>query len=186
MKSVNSSADLEALLRSVGLRPTPQRMALGWLLFGKGKRHTTAEKLHLEATVAGLPVSKATVYNTLNQFTDAGVLRQLAFDGSKSFFDTNTSTHHHFFIEGENVLIDIANDDLALGRIPAPPEGYEITRIEVVIRLRKRTLLQRIRTSDQAQPKPFPAARHRNPRLEFIRSSQSSGLAQAQNAKNSR
>jgi Fur family transcriptional regulator, iron response regulator len=144
MKPANSSGttglDLKALLRSVGLRPTNQRMALGWLLFGKGNRHTTAEVLHLEAIQAGLPVSLATVYNTLNQFTDAGILRQLAFDGSKSFFDTNTTPHHHFFIEGENLLIDIANDALSLGKIPTPPEGYEITRIEVVIRLRKRRL----------------------------------------------
>ncbi len=120
--------DLDALLRSVGLRPTRQRMALGWLLFGKGNRHTTAEVLHLEAIEVGLRVSLATVYTTLNQFMDAGILRQLAFNG-KLFFDTNTSTHYHFFIEGENVLIDIANDDLALGKIPTPPEGYEITRI---------------------------------------------------------
>jgi len=115
-------------------------MALARLLFGKGNRHTTAEVLHLEAIQAGLPVSQATVYNTLNQFTDAGILRQIAFDGSKSFFDTNTNPHHHFFVEDENVLIDIANDDLALGKIPTPPAGYEITRIEAVIRLRKRRL----------------------------------------------
>ena len=128
--------DVRALLRSVGLRPTRQRMALGWLLFSKGNRHITAEVLHLEAIQAKMPVSLATTYNTLNQFTDAGILRKLAFDGSKSFFDTNTSTHHHFFVEGENLLIDIFADDLEIGKIPTPPEGYEVTRIDLAVRLR--------------------------------------------------
>ena len=128
--------DVKTLLRSVGLRPTRQRMALGWLLFSKGNRHITAEVLHLEAIQAKMPVSLATTYNTLNQFTDAGILRKLAFDGSKSFFDTNTSTHHHFFVEGENLLIDIFADDLEIGKIPTPPEGYEVTRIDLAVRLR--------------------------------------------------
>jgi Fur family iron response transcriptional regulator len=130
--------DVKALLRSVGLRPTRQRMALGWLLFGKGKRHITAEILHMEATEAKVPVSLATVYNTLNQFTASGILRQLAFDASKSFFDTNTSAHHHFFVEDENLVIDVLDSDLALGKIPTPPEGYEITRIDVAVRIRRR------------------------------------------------
>ena len=128
--------DVKTLLRSVGLRPTRQRMALGWLLFSKGNRHITAEVLHLEAIQAKVPVSLATTYNTLNQFTEVGILRKLAFDGSKSFFDTNTSTHHHFFVEGENRLIDISTDNLRFGKIPTPPDGYEITSIEVAVRLR--------------------------------------------------
>jgi Fur family transcriptional regulator, iron response regulator len=128
--------DVKVQLRNVGLRPTYQRIALWWLLFCKGNRHITAEMLHLEATQAKVSVSVATVYNTLHQFTSAGILRQLAFDGSKSFFDTNTGMHHHFFAEGENLLIDIAVDDLALEKIPTPPESCEIARIEVAIRLR--------------------------------------------------
>ena len=120
--------DVKALLRKVGLRPTRQRINLGWLLFGKGNRHITAEVLHLEAIQAKAPVSLATVYNTLHQFTEAGILRQLAFDGSKSFFDTNTSPHHHFFVERENLLIDIAADDLAFGKIPTPPEPLRVRR----------------------------------------------------------
>src|SRR5262245_57833778 len=94
--------DVKAMLRQVGLRPTRQRMALGWILFGKGDRHLTAEMLYEEATRAKVPVSLATVYNTLHQFTDVGLLRQVAVDGSKSYFDTNASDHHHFFVEGEN------------------------------------------------------------------------------------
>src|SRR4030095_11930164 len=98
--------DVKALLRQVGLRPTRQRMAFGWILFGKGDRHLTAEMLYEEATHAKGAVSLATVYNTLHQFTEVGLLRQIAVDGSKAYFDTNISTHHHFFIEGDNAVLD--------------------------------------------------------------------------------
>ncbi len=131
--------DVKALLRQVGLRPTRQRMALGWLLFGKGDRHLTAEMLYEEATHAKVPVSLATVYNTLHQFTDVGLLRQIAVDGSKSYFDTNISTHHHFFVEGDNTVFDIPETDVVVGRTPTPPEGYEVARIDVVVRLRRKS-----------------------------------------------
>ena len=130
--------DVKTMLRRVGLRPTQQRMALGWMLFGKGDRHITAEMLYEEASKAKVAVSLATVYNTLHQFTDAGLLRQVAVDGSKTYFDTNASQHHHFFVEGENALLDIADSDLLVGKTPVPPEGYEITRIDVVVRLRRK------------------------------------------------
>src|SRR5882672_4039365 len=130
--------DVKAMLREVGLRPTRQRMALGWILFAKGDRHITAEMLYEEATKAKVPVSLATVYNTLHQFTDVGLLRQVAVDGSKTYFDTNVSQHHHFFVEGENDLLDIPVTDVVVGKTPVPPEGYEISRIDVVVRLRRR------------------------------------------------
>jgi len=129
--------DVKAMLRTVGLRPTRQRMALGWMLFGKGDRHVTAEMLYEEAIKAKVPVSLATIYNTLHQFTGAGLLRQVTVDGSKTYFDTNVSPHHHFFIEGENDLVDIAHSDVVVDKTPAPPEGYEVTRIDVVVRLRR-------------------------------------------------
>ena len=131
--------DVKSMLRDVGLRPTRQRTALGWLLFGKGDRHITAEMLYEEATKAKVPVSLATVYNTLHQFTDVGLLRQVAVDGSKTYFDTNVSPHHHFFVEGENELLDIADTDMVVGKTPVPPEGYEIARIDVVVRLRRKS-----------------------------------------------
>lgn len=130
--------DVKAMLRQVGLRPTRQRMALGWILFGKGDRHLSAEMLYEEATRAKVPVSLATVYNTLHQFTEAGLLRQVAVDGSKSYFDTNVSAHHHFFVEEENELLDIPGADVIVGREPTPPEGYEIARVDVVVRLRRK------------------------------------------------
>jgi Fur family iron response transcriptional regulator len=131
--------DTKAMLRQVGLRPTRQRMALGWLLFAKGDRHVTAEMLYEDASKAKVPVSLATVYNTLHQFTEVGLLRQVAVDGSKTYFDTNASEHHHFFVEGENALVDIPGADVIVGRTPTPPEGYEIARIDVVVRLRRKS-----------------------------------------------
>ena len=130
--------DVKTKLRDVGLRPTRQRMALGWILFGKGDRHVTAEMLYEEATRAKVPVSLATVYNTLHQFTEVGLLRQVAVDGSKAYFDTNNSEHHHFFIEDRNDLMDIPSSDVIVGKAPVPPEGYEIARIDVVVRLRRK------------------------------------------------
>jgi Fur family iron response transcriptional regulator len=131
--------DVKAMLRGVGLRPTRQRMALGWLLFGKGERHLTAETLYEEATRAKVPVSLATIYNTLHQFTQVGLLRQVGIDGAKAYFDTNVGAHQHFFIEGTDELFDIASNDVVVGKTPQPPEGYEVARIDVVVRLRKKT-----------------------------------------------
>jgi Fur family iron response transcriptional regulator len=129
--------DLKNRLRAVGLRPTRQRVALGWLLFARGDRHLTAETLFEEAQRARVPVSLATIYNTLNQFCHVGLLRQIAMDGTKSYFDTNVTDHHHFFIEGEEGLVDIPGHDLSVSNLPKPPEGMEIARVEVVVRLRK-------------------------------------------------
>ena len=130
--------DVKGMLRSVGLRPTRQRMALGWMLFGKGDRHLTAEMLYEEATRARIPVSLATIYNTLHQFTEVGLLRQIGVDGSKSYFDTNTSSHHHYFVEGINELLDIPGAEMIFDKMPEAPEGYEIARIDVVVRLREK------------------------------------------------
>ncbi len=130
--------DVKTMLREVGLRPTRQRMALGWILFAKGDRHLTAEMLYEEATRAKVPVSLATVYNTLHQFTEVGLLRQVAVDGSKTYFDTNASDHHHFFVEGEDALVDIPEAEVIVERAPQAPEGYEIARVDVVVRLKRK------------------------------------------------
>ena len=123
-------------VREAGLRPTRQRIALADLLFAKGDRHLSAEELHEEALAAGVPVSLATVYNALHQFTEAGLLRILAVEGSRTYFDTNTSDHHHFFVEGENRVFDIEIGPGPIGNLPEPPEGMEIANVDVVVRLR--------------------------------------------------
>ncbi|MGN6460073.1 MAG: iron response transcriptional regulator IrrA [Pseudolabrys sp.] len=130
--------DVKSMLRSVGLRPTRQRMSLGWILFAKGDRHITAEMLYEEATKAKVPVSLATIYNTLHQFTEVGLLRQVAVEGSKAYFDTNASEHHHFFVEEANELVDIPGAEVIVDKMPTAPDGYEISRIDVVVRLRKK------------------------------------------------
>ena len=99
----------------------------------------TAEALHEEAAKARVPVSLATIYNTLHQFTQAGLLREVAVDGAKSYFDTNTSNHHHFFVEGENVLQDIDGQHVEVSSLPEPPAGMEIARVDVIVRLRRKT-----------------------------------------------
>src|SRR3954467_8835365 len=131
-------SDLKDKLRRVGLRPTRQRVSLGWLLFGKGDPHIAAEVRFEEASRVRVPVPLAAVYNTLHQFTEAGLLRQLAVDGSKAYFDTNPSEHHHFFIEGEDALVDVPGEAIAVGDLPAPPEGLEIAGVEVIVRLRRK------------------------------------------------
>ncbi|CAH1656622.1 MULTISPECIES: iron response transcriptional regulator IrrA [unclassified Chelatococcus] len=130
--------DLREHLRKAGLRPTRQRISLGWLLFAKGDRHVSAEMLYEEATLARVPVSLATVYNTLHQFTEAGLLRELAVDGSKTYFDTNVSDHHHFFLEGDDTLMDIPAPAVAVSDLPEPPPGMEVARVDVIVRLRRK------------------------------------------------
>ena len=129
------TAGVGVRLRKAGLRPTRQRLALGGLLFGSGDRHVSAEMLHIEALNAGEQVSLATVYNTLHQFTQAGMLRELAIEGGKAYFDTNTSNHNHFFVEHESRLIDIPGTQIRVDALPEPPEGMKISHIDVVVRL---------------------------------------------------
>ncbi len=124
-------------LRAAGLRPTRQRVELVGLLFAEGHRHMTAESLRGEAQAGGVQVSLATVYNTLNQFTEAGLLRQVVVDASRSYFDTNTGDHHHFFVEEEGALIDIPGEHIEVARIPEPPGGLTVERIDVVVRVRR-------------------------------------------------
>ena len=135
MSGPDNKMDIAGLLKRAGLRPTRQRMALGVLLFGDGDRHLTAEMLHMEAIQHQIPVSLATVYNTLHQFTEARLLREVAIEGSKTYFDTNTSDHHHFYFEHNGVLMDIESDMVSMMTVPEPPEGMEISRVDVLVRL---------------------------------------------------
>ena len=138
VRNLDLASDMRMKLRAVGLRPTRTRVALSSLLFAKGDRHLTAEMLFEEATRAKVSVSLATIYNTLHQFTEVGVLRQVAIDASKSYFDTNNTEHHHFYIEDRHELMDIPSTNMIVGKPPMAPDGYEITRIDVVVRLRPR------------------------------------------------
>ena len=108
------------------------------LLFARGDRHVTAESLHDEAVRAGVPVSLATVYNTMHQFTQNGLLREVTVDGSRIYFDTNIGNHHHFYCEDDGSLMDIDGDAIEVGGVPRPPDGAEIDRVDVIVRLKRR------------------------------------------------
>ncbi|WP_226622073.1 iron response transcriptional regulator IrrA [Alloyangia pacifica] len=126
-------------LNQAGLRPTRQRVALAALLVGDGKhRHFTAESLFAAAQDNGESVSLATVYNTLRAFCDVGLIQEVTVDGSRSYFDTNTHDHPHFFWEDEGHLTDAPSDELVISKLPSAPDGAEIASVDVVIRLRKK------------------------------------------------
>jgi Fur family iron response transcriptional regulator len=122
-------------LANAGLRPTRQRLALTSLAFGSGERHLTAEALHDEATEAHIPVSLATVYNTLRRFTECGLMREVLVAPGKVYFDTNIDAHHHFFFEGSGQLADIPAHHITLSKLPPTPLGAEVARVDVIIRL---------------------------------------------------
>ena len=134
---IQSQPSISNRLRHARLRPTRQRVSLATLLFGSGDRHVSAEALHEEAAEAGVRVSLATIYNTLHQFQQAGLLRELAINGHRSYFDTNTSNHNHFYIESHGELIDIPGDSVRVDGVPQPPPGMRISHIDVVVRLVK-------------------------------------------------
>jgi Fur family transcriptional regulator, iron response regulator len=136
-KSRDTDQEAMARLRGAKLRPTRQRVDLVGLLFRAGDRHVTAESLHAEAARSGVQVSLATVYNTLHQFTEAGLLRQVVVDAARTYFDTNTGNHQHFFVQDEATLIDIPGENIAVAGVPAPPKGTNVERIDVVVRVRR-------------------------------------------------
>lgn len=138
MKSVEIAA---SILKNAGLRPTRQRRWLAHNLFGGGDRHVTAEQLHSQAEANGATISLATVYNTLHQFQAVGLLREVIVESGRVYFDTNTTDHHHFYIEGTGQLLDIPGDLVSIGTLPEIPEGLDLDRVDVVIRLRETSKL---------------------------------------------
>ena len=136
-KAVKDSSKVISRLRVAGLRPTRQRVELASVLFKGLDRHVTAESLHEEVVSLGLKVSLATVYNTLHQFTRAGLLRQVIVDAARGYFDTNTGDHQHFFLEEEGTLIDIPGEDISVSGVPVPPAGMMVDRVDVVVRVKR-------------------------------------------------
>jgi Fur family iron response transcriptional regulator len=133
----DTEARTTARLRAAGLRPTRQRAALAGLLFRGHDRHVSAEALHEEAVHAGVKVSLATVYNTLHQFTQAGLLQQVVVDAQRCYFDTNVGDHQHFYYPDEGTLIDIPGDDIKVSGWPSAPKGMAVERVDVIVRLKR-------------------------------------------------
>jgi len=125
-------------LRDAGLKPTRQRIAIAEILFKDGNKHVSAEDLYAEIERSGMHVSLATVYNTLHQFTHAGLLREVSVDGARNYFDTNTHDHQHFFLEDTNEVLDVEGIQISQDDIPNIPEDMEVVRVDVVVRLRKK------------------------------------------------
>jgi len=123
-------------LRAANLRPTKQRVAVADILFVRGNRHVSAESLFKEAISAGVKITLATVYNTLHQFTESGLLKAIAIDSNRTYFDTNVGDHNHFYIESTDELIDFPNDTIQFENFPTPPEGMKIISIDIVVRIK--------------------------------------------------
>lgn len=132
---LDDRAEVLDRLKIAGLRPTRQRLALAALLFSDHDRHITAEQLHGQAQSMAIKVSLATIYNTLHQFTEAGLLREVVVEPGRSYFDTNVDDHHHFYVEGTGQLIDIPSHSVSLSCLPEPPDGTMINRVDVIIRI---------------------------------------------------
>ncbi len=122
-------------LKAVGLRPTRQRLALAKLLFGSGDRHVSAEQLHGEVVEAQIRVALATVYNTLHQFTAAGLLREVVVEPGRSYFDTNVEDHHHFYFQDTGRIEDSPGDDLRVLDLPEAPAGTRVARVDIIVRV---------------------------------------------------
>ena len=137
METIRPYTKVRRLLKGANLRPTRQRLALARLLMDGPHRHVTAEQLHGDAVAANIKVSLATVYNTLHQFTNVGLLREVVVEQGRSYFDTNTSDHHHFFNVDRGELIDIPGEELGVGKLPPTPYGTQISRIDIIVQIRE-------------------------------------------------
>lgn len=126
---------MERRLKAAQIRPTRQRIGLAGLLFGGGDRHLSAEQLFAEARQAGIDCSLATVYNTLNQFTEAGLLREVVVEAGRSYFDTNIEDHHHLFHEDSGRLTDIPLHSVDVASLPSLPAGLKLKRVDVILRV---------------------------------------------------
>jgi len=122
-------------LQSAGLRATPKRIAIGGLLFDGHDRHVTADDVAAMARKAGVRVSLATVYNTLNQFVSAGLMKRIILDTDRTYFDTNVSDHHHLFFEQNGALHDIPGDSIRVEGLPDIPAGAKVRSVEVIVRM---------------------------------------------------
>lgn len=131
-----SDPAIAARLRKAGLRPTRQRLQISKLLFGASHRHITADDLFQEIQATGEHLSLATIYNSLHHFSEAGLLRRICTGSERVYFDTDTGDHHHFYMQAEDRIVDAPAGDTIINRLPKAPEGYEITKVDVVIHLK--------------------------------------------------
>jgi Fur family iron response transcriptional regulator len=138
-RQLDGETNFTAQLRQAGLRPTRQRLAIAQLLLDGRHRHVTADSLAREIQNTGMHMAVGTVYNTLNQFTDAGLLRRVTLHNENSMFDTNTQNHHHFYDDETNQLYDVPAEEIMLATLPEVPSGYDIQDVDIVIHITPKT-----------------------------------------------
>jgi len=132
-------------LRSSGLRPTKQRLAICKVLFDrKDTFHFTIDNLkkRIEKNIKS-KVSLATVYNTVHAFKNNGYLKEISLQGNKTFFDTNSSNHHHFYDQDTGDLIDIKNEDIFISKLPTAPKGKKINEVEITVSVANNNHIQK-------------------------------------------
>ena len=127
-------SDLLHRLRAHGWRMTAQRRVVAEVLDGDHV-HLTADEVHARAAARLPEISRATVYNTLHQFTEAGLLREVVVESGRTYFDTNVSDHHHFYFEADGTLSDISGDGIEVHGLPEAPQGSAVSRVEVIVRI---------------------------------------------------
>ena len=135
---MDKKKDLATKLRTSGLRPTKQRIKLADFLFNRDKTfHFTVENLDkaINKKNSGDKVALATIYNSVHAFKKAGHLREILIKEGKNYFDTNISSHHHFYDEANNELTDIENNRIELKKFPTPPKGKSIKNVNVIINI---------------------------------------------------
>ena len=135
---MDKKKDLASKLRTSGLRPTKQRVKLAEFLFNRDKTfHFTVENLDkaINKKNSEYKIALATIYNTVHAFKKAGHLKEILIKDGKNYFDTNTSSHHHFYDEVNNELTDIENNKIELKKFPNPPRGKSIKDVNVIINI---------------------------------------------------
>ncbi len=125
------------ILEKLFLRPTAQRLAIMKTLLSKSKIHVTAYSLEKMLLEKDYNISKATIYNNLNELSDKGFLKKVLVEKDKMWFDTNLSEHHHFYDEEEDSLVDIEEKDVAFSKLPNIPEGKILKSIDIIINIKK-------------------------------------------------
>ena len=137
---MNQNTEIVNKLRSSKLRPTKQRIRIAEFLFNREKTfHFTIEKLNknINKKDNSENISLATIYNTIDVLKKAGHLKEILTNNNTSYFDTNISSHHHFYDNQTNELTDINFNDVEVSKVPHAPKGKKIKDVEVIISLQK-------------------------------------------------
>ena len=125
------------ILKKLKLRPTLQRVAITEILLRKKEVHVTAYSLEKLMVKNKIFISRATIYNNLNELSNRGFLKKVIVKNDKMWFDTNLSKHHHFYDEEEDRLVDIQEKEINFSKFPKAPDGKSIKSVDIIINIKK-------------------------------------------------